>query len=188
LLKHSVAAVRVAGATSFGSERMLYFLGGVNNWLFSSQNEDIPISANEDEIAFKQLATNMRGFRFNIRNGTSFALLNTELRVPIFKYMFRRVRSSLLRHFQVVGFFDMGTAWEGKDPFASDNPLNTKQINNGELVRVNANFFRDPVVAGYGVGARTMLFGYFIRLDYGWGIETKRVQDPRLYLSLGYDF
>jgi len=32
------------------------------------------------------------------------------------------------------------------------------------------------------------LFGYFIKLDYAWGIETRVIQEPRLYLSLGTDF
>ncbi|NRA50291.1 MAG: hypothetical protein HRU12_14255, partial [Phaeodactylibacter sp.] len=85
-LKHSVIALRAAGATSFGSERMIYFLGGVDNWLFNSFNNEIPIPAAGDNIAFQALATNLRGFDLNIRNGNSYLLSNVELRVPIFKY------------------------------------------------------------------------------------------------------
>ena len=36
VLKHSVFAMRLAAATTFGSERILYYLGGVDNWLFPS--------------------------------------------------------------------------------------------------------------------------------------------------------
>lgn len=43
-------------------------------------------------------------------------------------------------------------------------------------------------MAGYGVGLRTTLFGYFVRADYAWGIETRRVQQPKLYLAMGLDF
>jgi hypothetical protein len=50
------------------------------------------------------------------------------------------------------------------------------------------NYFRDPVIFGYGTGIRTLLFGYFIRLDYAWGIETRTIQDPRLFFSMGMDF
>jgi hypothetical protein len=50
------------------------------------------------------------------------------------------------------------------------------------------NYFRDPIVYGYGGGIRTLLFGYFVRLDYAWGVETRVVQDPRLYFSIGMDF
>lgn len=187
ILKHSVWATRGAAATSFGSEKMLFFLGGVENWLFSSENDRIPYPTSGD-FAFKALAANMRGFDLNIRNGNSYALINTELRVPMFQYVFRRLRSSLLKNFQLVGFFDVGTAWQGKSPFDDDNPLNTDTIETNDFVSIRVNFFRDPIVMGYGAGIRTMLFGYFVRLDYGWGIETKVVQDPKLYISIGTDF
>lgn len=187
-LKHSIIALRAAGATSFGSERMIYFLGGVDNWLFNTFNNEVPIPAAESEIAFQALATNMRGFDLNIRNGSSYLLSNIELRMPIFKYFSKRVRSPFFRNFQLVGFFDVGTAWEGRDPFSEENPLNTDMIDNGPLVEVKVNYFRDPVVAGYGAGVRALLFGYFVRLDYAWGIETRIVQDPIFYLSIGTDF
>ena len=79
----------------------------------------------------------------------------------------------------------------GRTPFSDDNPLNTRIIKNppdnpGVILKVN--YFRDPVVMGYGVGARALLFGYFVRLDYAWGIETRVVQDPILYISIGTDF
>ncbi len=187
LLKHSVFAVRLAGATSLGSEKILYYMGGVDNWLFTSFNDEIPIPQDE-AFAYQTIATNMRGFDLNIRNGNSYVLMNTELRIPIFKYISKRIRSPFFRNFQAVGFFDVGTAWSGEDPFSTDNPLNTSVINNGDLVSVKVNYFRDPVVAGYGVGVRSVLFGYLVRVDYAWGIETRRVQDPQLYISLGMDF
>jgi hypothetical protein len=187
--KHSVFATRLNVATSFGSEKILYYLGGVENWLFPSFNDNIPNPTGND-FSYQTLAANLRGFKQNIRNGNSYALFNAELRVPIFKYFSRsKPRSSFLRNFQIVGFFDIGTAWQGLSPFEKDNPLNTVNIappNNPVSVKVN--FFRDPVVAGYGAGIRTMLFGYFLRLDYAWGIETRVVQDPILYFSMGTDF
>jgi len=33
-----------------------------------------------------------------------------------------------------------------------------------------------------------LLFGYMLRVDYAWGIETRKIQDPQLYFSLGMDF
>jgi len=191
LWKHSVIALRVAGSTSFGAEKVLYYLGGVENWLFPSFDDGIPSPApTGEEFVFQTLAFNLRGFKQNIRNGNTYALMNAEVRVPIFRYLSRTApRSAFLRNFQVVGFFDIGTAWQGLSPFQKDNPLNTVTIerpNNPVTVRVN--FFRDPIVAGYGAGVRAMLFGYFLRLDYAWGIETRVVQKPMLYLSMGMDF
>ena len=187
VLKHSVFATRLAGSTSFGSEKVLYYLGGVDNWLFTSFNNEIPVPQN-GEFAYQTIAANMRGFDLNIRNGNTYLLMNAELRVPIFKYLSRRISSPFFRNFQMVGFFDLGSAWEGLDPFSKDNPLNTSIIPNGPLVSVKVNYFRDPVVAGYGMGARALLFGYLVRVDYAWGIETRQVQDPKLYISLGMDF
>ncbi len=185
--KHSILAFRAAAASSFGSEKILYFLGGVDNWLLQSFNNDIPFPAQGD-FAYQTLASNLRGFRYNIRNGNNYALVNTELRVPVFKYFSSRIRSSFFRNFQLVGFFDVGTAWQGPTPFTDDSPLNTIYLSNPPTVNVKVNYFRDPIVAGYGMGIRTMLFGYFIRLDYAKGIETRVVQKPRLYLSMGMDF
>lgn len=106
----------------------------------------------------------------------------------MFQYFSKNIKSAFIRNFQVVGFFDVGTAWEGLDPYSEDNPLNTTVFEEGEVIDVTVNFFRDPIVAGYGFGARSTLFGYFIRADYGWGIETGIIQKPRLHISLGLDF
>jgi hypothetical protein len=186
-LKHSVLAGRFAFASSFGSEKILYQLGGTDGWLLPKYNTDIPFPQSS-EFAFQTIATNMRGFRLNIRNGNSFALINTELRMPVFRYIFPHTQSNFFRNFQLVGFFDAGTAWQGTDPFDEDSPINTEIISDISQVEVKVTYFRDPIVFGYGAGMRTVLFGYFVRLDYAWGLETRQVQDPRLYLSIGMDF
>jgi len=194
-LKHSVIALRAAGASSFGAERILFHLGGVENWLDLPRNKfdnTIPLPT-ENNFAYQTVAANLRGFRINIRNGNSFALVNTEVRIPVFRYLFPRTSSAFFRNFQAVGFFDSGTAWQGPTPFTRENPINTvflpENAEPGEVpVVIRVNFFRDPLVAGYGVGARMLLFGYMLRIDYAWGIETRRIQDPQLYFSLGMDF
>ena len=186
--KHSILAARFAASTSFGSEKILHTLGGVDGWLFPSFNDEIPYPQN-DNFAYQALANNLRGFKSNIRNGSSYALFNAELRVPIVKYISKSIRSSFFRNLQLTSFFDVGTAWQGKTPFSNENPLNTTFIGGDNApVKLKVNYFRDPIVAGYGFGVRSMLFGYFIRLDYGWGIETRVVQDPILHFAMGLDF
>jgi hypothetical protein len=187
--RHSILALRLAGATSFGSEKILYFLGGIDNWLFPQFNNNIPIPAQSEGFGFQTLAANLRGFSQNIRNGNSYALANAELRIPLFKYLSKQpVGSPFWRNFQVVGFFDVGTAWQGRDPFSGNNPLNSVVIENPPTVSVTVNYFRDPLVAGYGLGVRAMLFGVHVRADYGWGIETRVVQKPVFHLGIGTDF
>ncbi|TNE66196.1 MAG: hypothetical protein EP344_02550 [Bacteroidetes bacterium] len=186
--RRSILAVRLAGATTFGSERILYFLGGVDNWLFPSFNNNIPVPQSGN-FAYQTLAANLRGFKQNIRNGASYALLNSELRIPIFKYFSKKpVMGNFWRNFQLVGFFDVGTAWEGRSPYNGDNPLNTVYVYNPPTVTVKVNYFRDPLVAGYGFGIRAPIFGMYLRLDYAWGIETRVVQDPMFHVALGTDF
>jgi hypothetical protein len=186
--RHIVLAVRAAAATSFGSEKILYLLGGADNPLFPRFNDNIPMPGG-DAFAFQTLAPNIRGFDFNIRNGNSFALVNTELRIPILQMLFRRpLRSNFFRHLQLVGFVDAGTAWQGSSPYDKDNPLNTIIIDNSPTIVVKVNYFRDPIVMGYGVGLRTMLFGYFIRVDYARGVDTRTFQTPKFHFSMGLDF
>lgn len=186
--QRTVFAARLAAATTMGSERILYYLGGVENWLFAEYSQG---SAVPPEIAFAYttLAAQLRGFKYNARNGSSFALVNTEIRVPLFQYLSRqKIRSSILRNTQVVGFFDIGTAWHGANPFSPENPLNTVVLTNPPTVTVTVNYYRNPLVMGYGVGMRTLLFGYILKLDYAWGRETKSNNKPILHFSMGADF
>jgi hypothetical protein len=185
--KHMVWATRFAAATSFGSEKILYFLGGVDNWLIPKYSDEVGQPAGN--FAFQTISPNLRGFDYNIRNGSTFALINTELRIPFLKYLSRRpIKFSFLRNMQLVGFADVGTAWEGLSPFDEENPINILNLYNPPTVAVRVNYYKDPLVFGYGVGFRTVLFGYFIRADYAWGVETRIVQKPKIHLALGFDF
>lgn len=180
-------AARAAGAASFGSKKLIYYLGGVDNWLMPQFNESTEVDRTNN-YAFQTLATNLRGFRQNIRNGSNYMVINTELRVPVFSYLFNTpIRSELIRNFQMIGFADVGSAWEGATPFSEDNPFNTEVVERGP-VRISAQYYRNPIVGGVGFGLRTVLFGYFVRLDRAWGIENGVIRDPRWYLSLNLDF
>ena len=187
-LNHSIIALRGAGATSFGSDKMLYYVGGVENWILSQYNQEIGVPPDKT-FAYQVIAPHLRGFKTNIRNGSTFLLANTEFRLPIFKYFSpRRIRSSFFRNFMLVGFFDIGTAWHGLSPSSDQNPINTATVNQLPILQINVRYFRDPLVMGYGAGLRATLLGYHIRVDYAWGIESRAVQDPKLYFSIGLDF
>ncbi len=180
-------ANRFAASTSFGSNKLLYYMGGVDNWLFPKYDNDIPV-ATDQNYAFQTLATNMRGFSQNIRNGNSFFVYNSELRWPVFRYLFNRpIRSDFINNFQIVAFGDVGTAWTGTSPWSSDNQLFTRYIDNKPLF-IKVEMQKDPVVEGFGFGARTRLFGYFLRGDLAWGVEDGRVGKPVFYFSLSLDF
>jgi len=191
ILKYAVLALRGSAATSFGSKRIVYYLGGMENWIFSKFDETIPLPQGQD-FSYKVLAPHLRGFKNNIRNGNTYALSNVELRVPIFRLMgMQKTGSAFLRNFQVTGFFDAGLAWYGAGPDASDNPLNTINVDSpttNPVISIDARYFRDPLVMGYGFGFRSTLLSYFLKFDYAWGIETRQVQPARYYFSMGTDF
>ncbi|MFT4568079.1 MAG: hypothetical protein ACI9FN_003047 [Saprospiraceae bacterium] len=185
-LRNSIIALRAAGATSFGSDRMLYYIGGTDGWISPGFNQDIPVP--NENFAFKTVAPNLRGFNTNIRNGRSFVLGSAELRIPIFKYLSRKeLKSAFFRNIQATAFIDAGSAWHGFVPSIRDNPLNRVTLQQ-QGVEVTLNLDRSTFVYGYGFGARINLLGYFIRADYAWGVESGLVQDPKLYISLGTDF
>lgn len=184
----SIFATRLTGATSLGSERILYYLGGVENWLFPEYNNNVMVPS-DGNFAYTALGANMRGFEYNARNGSSVLLANAELRVPVFQYLSKqKIRSSFIRNLQLVAFADAGSAWHGSNPFGSGNPLNTVVLTNPPTVEVTVNYYRNPFIVGYGLGARTLVFGYFLKLDYGWSWETETVRDPILHFSMGADF
>lgn len=180
-------ANRFATSTSFGSNRLIYYMGGVDTWLTPKFTREAPIDYTQN-YAFQTLATNMRGFNQNARNGNSFAVINSELRFPVFKYLANRpLKSDFLNNFQIVGFADIGTAWTGATPYSDENALFTRTIQQGAL-RITIREQREPLIGGMGVGLRSRLLGYFIRADYGWGVEDYVIGKPILYLSLSLDF
>ena len=147
----------------------------------------IPIDYTQNYV-FQTVATNMRGFKQNIRNGNNFALINSELRWPIIRYFANQpIANKFLNNFQVVGFGDIGTAWTGWDPYSGENSYDTEEIKNGPVtVILQSN--REPIVAGYGFGLRSTVFGYFVRADWAWGVENFIVRPMMFYFSLSLDF
>ncbi len=194
--RNLIWANRFAASTSVGSSRLIYYLGGVDNWMNLTQSKNptfIPLTEiridETENYVYQAVATNMRGFSQNIRNGNNFALINSEIRWPIIRYFVNHpLSNAFLQNFQLNGFFDIGTAWSGPHPWAGENAYDTDIIMEGSTIRVVIDADRGPVVAGYGFGVRSQLFGYFVRLDWSWGIENMQVLPRVFYLSLSLDF
>jgi Tol biopolymer transport system component len=187
---------RIAGGNSLGTDRLIFYLGGVDNWINPSFNNNINI-VKPEQYGFQTIATNMRGFKQNIRNGNNFVLFNSELRFPVIRYLINHpLRSDFLNNFQVIGFTDIGMAWYGWNPLSEDNTQNvityyqndpsTGQGGTGVIVTVIDQ--KSPLVGGVGFGLRSRLLGYFVRLDFGWGIENWEVQKRVIGFSLATDF
>ena len=186
-------ANRFAASTSFGPTKLIYYLGGVDNWMgyifnkYPMFDSSIPVTPNVN-YGFQALATNMRGFTQNIRNGNSFALINSELRWPFIRYFAGHpLRSNFLNSLQIVGFGDIGTAWSGTSPWSGQNGYDTQVIKNGP-VTVTLDSNTEPIVAGTGAGLRAQIMGYFVRADWAWGIENHYILPRIFYLSFSLDF
>lgn len=186
IFEKSVLAFRVSGGTSLGTERLLYFMGDVEGTLIQRFDDTTPIP--NSGFAYRVRTPQMRGFMTNIRNGSSYTLSNIELRVPIFRYLLSdEYRFDFVREFQVVGFFDVGTAWYGLSPYSPENPINNAQLEN-PIISLDIKYYRDPIIMGYGWGLRTKVVGYFVKFDYAWGVDTKAILAPRMHFSIGTDF
>ena len=186
--RNLIWANRVAYGASFGPEKLIYIMGGTDN-AFSPDLETTTPIAEENNYIFQTLATNMRGFFQNVRNGNQFAVINSELRWPVFSYLFRKpIRSDFIKNFQVVGFYDVGTAWNGSSPWDPVNAINTRTISQGESLEIILDTQKNPIIMGYGAGVRSRLLGYFVRLDWARGVEDGVVLPAEFYISLSTDF
>ncbi len=185
-------ANRFAASSSFGPARLIYYMGGVDSWmgLFNKVpmfDQTVPVNP-YIHYGFQALATNMRGFTQNIRNGSNFALINSELRWPVIRYFAGHpLRNNFLNSVQIVAFYDVGMAWSGWDPWGNENYWQDKIYENGP-VKVTLDAMRDPLIMGFGTGARAQVFGYFVRADLAWGIDNGYLLPKIFYLSFSLDF
>ena len=188
LHKTLIWANRFAASTSAGKNRLIYYMGGVDNWIFPQFNSNINIDTSVN-YTFQTLATNMRGFTQNIRNGTTFVVINSELRFQIIQCFSKKpLRSEFLQSLQLVLFGDVGTAWVGLHPYLDNNALFINTIRVGDIT-VKIKKQTEPIVGGFGGGIRFQLFGYFIRFDYARGVENYKINDKGVfYLSFNLDF
>lgn len=186
--RNFIWANRLAASSSFGQGKLIYYMGGEDGWLMPKFNTKTAIDYSQNYV-YQTLATNMRGFDQNVRNGNSFVVFNSEFRFPVFSYFNPTpIKSRLIRDLQLVAFGDVGTAWSGLNPYDKSNFLYTSYIEDGSL-DISVTLQKEPVVGGFGFGLRTTVLGYFMRADVAWGIEDfKRNDKPVFCFSLSYDF
>jgi hypothetical protein len=198
IYRNIIWATRGAFDASWGDQKVVHYLGGVDGWLKFGSNvksdgsyryfEEGEANRPDPDVsyAFQTLAVNLRGFRQNIANGNNALVLNSEIRVPVFSTFFNRpINNAFLRNFQLVQFIDLGTAWNGKyDKIARPAATyGTEPL----IVRIKAGGI-GPLAGGYGFGARSTLLGYFIRFDAAWQMNGIFRGKPQTYFALGLDF
>ena len=185
--RNIVFASRLAASTSFGSQKLIYYMGGVDNWMWAQFDPSI-VPDPEQNYQFQTIATPVRGFYQNARNGNSFAVINNELRLPLFSYFSPKpLKSDFLENFMVIGFNDIGTAWTGINPYSTQNSFNTSIID-GHNYTITLQNQKEPIIYGYGFGLRTRILGYYVRFDWAWGVNDGVIMPSVKHLSLSLDF
>jgi hypothetical protein len=195
LYRHITWATRAAADFSWGTQKLIYYLGGIDNWLIlnGAGNPDKYFitsnrPANDQTYAFQSLAVNMRGFKQNVANGNNAMVINSEIRVPIISTFFSRpINNAFLRNFQVVQFLDLGTAWNGKYNKLKRPTTNYSEDGNPLTVKIKLGGI-GPFVGGYGFGVRSVLLGYFLRFDAAWQMNAFFRGKPQYYFGIGLDF
>ncbi len=194
-----VLAARVSYGAFSGNSPKSYLIGGMDNWLFAGEDNEIEpgdvVIQSAPELFYQEYAMPLRGFDHNTRTGSKHLLANAELRVPIVKYLYSgAISSGFLRNLQLTAFADAGSAYNGSNPFTGNNSINTRVVggrtspterNPFEITVIN---YRNPFLVGYGFGARSTLFGVYGKLDVAWSEADMGNEGPKLYLTLGYDF
>ncbi len=194
IYRNVIWALRAAGDFSWGSQKVIYYLGGVDGWLKFGDNKKYFEFNNPPDpdanYAYQALAVNMRGFKQNIANGNNNLVFNSEVRFPVFSTLFNRpINNALLRNFQLVQFVDLGTAWNGsydkleRPSIYYSDPTGAP----GVVVKLKAGGI-GPFAGGYGFGARSTLLGYFVKFDVAWQMNGIFKGRPMTYLALGLDF
>jgi Tol biopolymer transport system component len=189
-----VFATKAFYGSFFGNSPKQYLLGGMDNWIGKKTNTESnsPLQTSNErtnsDLLFVEYATNLRGFDYATLFGNNVLMLNTELRIPLIRYLTGGpITSNFFRNLQFTGFFDIGSAWSGVSPFNQDNRISNQTIPDGTFTIYLKNY-KNPWLYSYGVGFRTMLLGYYAKLDVAWPVEDYVVQNTRFQLTLGYDF
>ncbi len=189
IYRNFIWAFRTAFDASWGNQKLIYYLGGVDSWV-SPKFEDGNSPNPSVNYVYQTLALNMRGYNQNLANGNNAATINSEFRLPVFTTFFNKpINNAFLRNFQLTQFVDFGNAWEGtfngiKRPSVT---YGTGDPNNPVRVTLKSPGL-GPFAGGYGFGARSTLLGYLMKVDAGWPMNGIFKGKPIWYFSLGLDF
>jgi len=186
IYRNFIWAGRAAADFSFGNQKIIYYLGGIDGWMFPKYNTEP--RPQDPDYAFQSLAVNLRGFKQNVANGNNAVILNSEFRLPVFATLFNKpINNAFLRNFQVIQFIDLGSAWNGTYSKIQRPSQQYISPTGDVIVKLKAGGV-GPFAGGYGFGVRSTLLGYFLRLDAGWEMNGFFRGKPLLQFAMGVDF
>lgn len=198
--KNIILASKLYVGSFFGNNPQTYLVGGMDNWLFNqfhipptNRPEASPVrnpnGVENSNILFADFV-DLRGYDYDEIRGNNVITFTTELRIPLFSYLTRgNIASNFIRNFQLVGFYDVGSAWNEEAPWRRVNDQNTEIIDTeGSPFQIRLNNFNNPWLQSYGAGLRTVLLNYYVKLDMARPIRNYQTENLRFYVTLGYNF
>lgn len=145
IYKYITAVLQLHGGLSGGDKYMLYNMGGKDNNLTPKIDTSVQFSQTAP-YAFQTLVTPFRGYAQNALSGDRYALANADVYFPLFKTVIPlETPLPSINNLQMILLSDYGNAWE--------------------TWRVSTN---DRWKWSYGLGIRTVLATYPLRLDVAW--------------------
>lgn len=168
--------MRYSGGISLGKNAQQFFIGGTDGWINREfENGGIPI-VNIEDFAFLTPALPMRGFNYNIRNGTKYALANFELRYPFIQYLVTGGLPIALGNITGATFLDIGSSWTRESAYK------------GISKDAQGKYVTGDLLIGTGMGVRMFVFGLPLKIDVAWSYNGDMFSTPKYYFSLGGDF
>ncbi len=169
-------ALRFAGGGSFGENPQRFIIGGVDNWINRRyEDNQFPIQNAEDYI-FLTAGIPLRGYNYNARQGTKYAMTNLEFRFPFFGYVTAGPLPVFFQSLNGMIFLDIGGAWTYRTDFQ------------GFARTPEGTAYAKDLLIGTGYGLRMVVLGFLLKMDVAWPINFESSSHPRYYLSLGVDY
>jgi outer membrane protein assembly factor BamA len=167
-------AVRGRGAFSGGENRLTYFMGGASNWINRTFDQGILPFEQPEDFAFMNFEFPMRGWDIAEASGSKLAMINAEIRTPLFYALAAGGIPLFLQAVQLNIFTDAGAAWD--DNFSPNRYSLTGRVES------------DDFLMSSGLGIRTIALGLPLRLDVAWRREFQNWSQPVWLISLGGDW
>ncbi|MDD8019456.1 MAG: BamA/TamA family outer membrane protein, partial [Bacteroidota bacterium] len=118
----------------------------------------------------------LRGYNYNVKNGTKFGLINYELRYPFIQYLVTGGLPIAFNNITGATFLDVGSAWTKDKAF--------KGIGKND----QGTTVTQDLLVGTGFGLRLIIFGMPLKIDVAWSYNYDTFSPPKYYFSLGGDF
>ena len=198
IYKEITFAIRGFAGSFFGRSPKEYLLGGMDNWAFNEtqygghtvtgEQNPLGVTTMNQDILFVEYVTNLRGFDYATLFGNNALLLNAEFRLPLIRALSDGpISSNFFKNLQLIAFYDIGTSWSGKPPFTDGTSVSVEQYKSGPF-QIDVKNYLNPWLYSYGVGMRSVMLGYYMKVDVAWPVENYEVGNASWMITLGFDF